>query len=463
MPPMPRRTTNTKDQPSIAQTTREAYALLVPDEPLPSGDPRYVPLDEARGGTRLAESLRDRLLSSDEQTSKSGMNFARLLLTGHRGCGKTTELFRLRELLNEEGFAVVYFAAEEEFDLQQGVSWWNVVLEMIWQLETQLSQPPHNLSLPSRPKEEAAEWLARIVTKKQERRDLEAALKTELGAGAKLPFVLAARAAFKALVKTGSSYITEIEKEVERRPRVLLDALEEIVRSVNTHLYGVGKRGLVLIVDGLEKMPLRTISGEITTHSALFIHNGDKLKSPPCHLLYTLPLTLIRQVSVGSVFPEYPDIMPMIHVINEDGSTDTKGIKVMCEVLNKRVKAGLFEGGVEGMLAQASGGHIRDFIRLARKAASNFGGTITRDHAIAAIDGMIDYYDNLYDSDFHRELVSVNRTHLQPQGKHASEMTDRLLVLPYRNHTSWYALHPCILRGPRLGTANRGKTKTRKK
>ncbi len=199
----------------VAETTAEAYAMLIPDEALESGDPRYVQLDAERGGS-----------------------FARLLLTGHRGCGKTTELLRLRELLAEDGFAVVYFDAEAEFDLfKQDVSWWNVLLEMIWQMDTQLTAEPHNLSLPTQAKEDAAEWLARIVIKQRDRTELEASLQTELGADAGLPFFLKVKALFKSSVKTGSSRVTEVEKEVERRPEILLDAVDAIIRDVNEQLY----------------------------------------------------------------------------------------------------------------------------------------------------------------------------------------------------------------------------------
>ena len=41
----------------IARTPTEAYATVNPDEALQSGDERYVPLDAARGTSKLAESL----------------------------------------------------------------------------------------------------------------------------------------------------------------------------------------------------------------------------------------------------------------------------------------------------------------------------------------------------------------------------------------------------------------------
>lgn len=460
----------TTNEPEPAKTTKEAYAVLVPDEALPIGDKRYVHLDNARGRTNLAPSLQQKLQSSDELSRNGGNNFARLLLTGHRGCGKTTELLRLCDLLTTAGFTVVYFDAEAQFDLlKQDVSWWNVLLEMIWQLDTQLPGSPHAIKVPEGPKEEAAKWLARSVVEDKETLDLEAKLTSELGAGADIPFFLKVKTLFQAWVKTGSSHVKKLEREIERRPDVLIEALKEIVNHVNKQLYEKNHSGLVIVVDGLEKIPLRSSESGITAHSALFIHNGDKLKSPPCHLVYTLPLALLRQVNVSQVFPEVPVIMPMVHVADRDGNPDDEGIEAMSTVLHRRVIPELFEAGAPRELALASGGHIRDFIRLARAAAGRFGDLITEDNVQAAINETVDYYDNLYNAEFLEALQSVNQTHELPRGDHDSELIDRLLVLPYRNDSSWYALHPCVLRGPRLSKAarpkksKRGKAKSRKK
>ena len=110
------------------------------------------------------------------------------------------------------------------------------------------------------------------------------------------------------------------------------------------------------------------------------------------------------------------------------------------------------------MLALASGGHIRDFIRLAKDSAGRFGSAITKDHARAAINQMIDLYDLLYDADFHAALVNVNRNRMLPAGPYDNAIVDRLLVLPYRNSQSWYALHPCVLNGPRFTSNKRSKS-----
>lgn len=430
----------------LAKTTSEAYAKLIPDEALPVGDPRYVPLDRVRGHLNVAESLRLRIKSREDAVRRDGKGapadeptFARLLITRHQGCGKTTELFQLGSLLKKDGFTVVYYDAAKEFDLLlRDISWWNVILETIWQLDDQL---PTHVSLPHGPKEDAAEWIARTVTKKQSKTEIEGKLETELGAEAGIPFFAKVKAKLKSLVKTGSTYLKEVETEADRRPEVLLDSLAAIVRSVNQQLHSNHVPGLVIIIDGLEKMPFRQQSPGITSHSAMFIHNGDKLKSPPCHLLYTLPLTLLSDKPVAQVFPDEPVIMPVVHVIDRAGQPDDEGVGVMVDLVHRRVVPALLEHGVARSLALASGGHVRDFIRLARAAAGRFGATITPAHADAAIQDMIDYYDNLYASRYHEALTLVHEQRLLPRGDFDATAERSATLTSRRPRTMLYILH----------------------
>lgn len=445
---------------AIAQTPAEAYVTVNPDEALPSGDDRYVQLDRARGTRNVAQQL-TRLINTLEDASEAGRanDYARFLLTGHSGCGKTTELYRLKDALIEAGFAVVYFDAGFEFDLQkQNVDWWSVLLEMIWQLDEQLRQPPFDIHIPAAKLDDAVEWLARVVTKKTERRDMEASLSTEFQAEAGLPFFAKAKAAIKALVKVGSSTVKDIQLEAERRPGVLHDAVNDIISAAQHALRQRGHRGLVIIADGLEKIPLRVLADRVTTHNAVFIHNGRHLKAPLCHLVYTLPLALLYSENIGQVFPEQPILMPMVRVRHRDRQRENKqALALMQEVVTRRVAPTVFAPGVIKMLALASGGHIRDFLRLVHEAASGFGDRITKADARRVIAGMIDLYNRTIQQEFIAPLDYVSQYDELPGGPYDGDLVNRLLVLEYRNHETWMALHPCVRDAPRYGRAPRAQ------
>lgn len=445
----------------IAQTTQQAYVDVNPDEALPSGDDRYVPLDTVRGTKNAARSLAERISALDSGGSnRAPRTLGRFLVTGHSGSGKTTELNRLRDLLNQANFTVVYFDAESEFDLQkQSVSWWNILLEMIWQVDTQLNRTPYDLQIPDRLRNAATEWLARAVTKKTQRLDIESSLETEFGAAATLPFFAKAKAVFKALIKAGSSTVKEIEREAERRPNVLLEALTDIVNHVNTTLSRTRGRSLVVIVDGLEKIPLRSVGDGLTTHNLLFIHAGNYLKAPPCHLVYSLPLALLASANIGQVFPEQPFLMPMVHVRHRAGRTDDEGVRALSQVVAQRVNPKLFPAGVIKKLALASGGHIRDFLRLVRESAAGFGKRVNQRDADQAISQLVDTYNRLIEARFIDRLDYIRQHQERLGGPEDGELVNRLLILEYRNDETWTDLHPCVRQSPRYIRSPRERKK----
>ncbi|MBE9509230.1 MAG: ATP-binding protein, partial [Chloroflexi bacterium] len=114
--------------PTLPTTIDDAYNAVNPDVPLRKGeaDPRYVYLTAVRGGDDLAALIARRIRRSDRPPSPT---FVKLLFTGHRGCGKTTELFRLKHKLEQQGYFVVYFDVEEELDVAD-VSYLDVLVTL---------------------------------------------------------------------------------------------------------------------------------------------------------------------------------------------------------------------------------------------------------------------------------------------------------------------------------------------
>jgi hypothetical protein len=283
---------------------------------------------------------------------------------------------------------------------------------------------------------------------------MAASLETEFGAEVGLPFFAKVKAALKAMMKTGSSTMQKIEQETARRPAVLHGAVNDMITYVQKALGERGRQGLVIIADGLEKIPLRTLGERLTTHNTVFIHNGRHLKAPPCHLVYTLPLALFSSANIGQVFPERPEIMPMVRVRRRDAQEDRQALHLMTEGVTRRVAHTVFAPGVIKMLALASGGHIRDFLRLVHDA-SGFGERITREDARRAITGLVDLYNRTIEQELIAPLDYVARHEELPGGLHDGELVNRLLVLGYRNHDTWTALHPCVKDAPRYVRAPR--------
>ena len=71
---------------------------------------KYIDFAEVRGG-QIIEDLKVDITWAEEGA------FTCNLFTGHLGCGKSTELLRLKQELEREQFHVVYFESTDDLDL----------------------------------------------------------------------------------------------------------------------------------------------------------------------------------------------------------------------------------------------------------------------------------------------------------------------------------------------------------
>jgi hypothetical protein len=124
-------------------------------------------------------------------------------------------------------------------------------------------------------------------------------------------------------------------------------------------------------------------------------------------------------------------------------------------VVTRRIARIVCAPGVIKMLALASGGHIRDFLRLLHDAASSLGERITRADARQAVAGMVDLYNRTIEQELIVPLDYVAQHGEMPGGPHDGQLVNRLLVLEYHNAEVWTALHPCVKDAPRYVRAPR--------
>jgi hypothetical protein len=94
-----------------AHNIDDAYHACHPELPLEPKDSRYIDLTPVRGGQNLATIITRRIRRTPLP------EFHKQLITGHRGCGKSTELKQLQAKLRHEKFFAVYFDVENVLDL----------------------------------------------------------------------------------------------------------------------------------------------------------------------------------------------------------------------------------------------------------------------------------------------------------------------------------------------------------
>jgi predicted AAA+ superfamily ATPase len=101
-------------------------------QPISSGEDfqrYYVDLSDVRNSDTV------NAVSTELRLKEPG-EFSTVLFTGHRGCGKSTELRRIQTQL-EQDYHTIYIEAEEELDLNDA-NYTDIYLVIIRKLEAEL-------------------------------------------------------------------------------------------------------------------------------------------------------------------------------------------------------------------------------------------------------------------------------------------------------------------------------------
>ncbi len=161
----------------------------------------------------------------------------------------------------------------------------------------------------------------------------------------------------------------------------LLDAInKELLEPAIAKLKQQGKKGLVVIVDNLDRIDNRPKAWGRPQQEYLFVDQGEYLTKLNCHVVYTMPLSLKFSNDYGTLtqrFLEDPRVLPMVPVQWSDGSVHEEGMALMQEMVLARAYPDLrpdqrasnitfvFDRKATlEHLCRMSGGHVRDLLRL---------------------------------------------------------------------------------------------------
>ena len=380
---------------------RKFYQATNPSQVLqadsPEDDKYYIDFSEVRGG-RIIEELRDNItfFNPDSPTCE--------LFTGHIGCGKSTELLRLKAALEKAEFHVVYFESSQ--DLEMGNVDIGDIMLAIARRVTESIESLEKISLPQ-PK-----GFQRIINGALK------VLQTEidLSAEAALPGVgkISASSAGEFSMKAGLPGIGEVKASNDEGVSLVLgigkitakaknslelrkklkDYLEpqtgSILEIINTELIEpsveklkqYGKKGLVVIVDNLDRVENIIKAWGRPQPEYLFVDRGEQLRQLKCHLIYTMPLSLMFSNDYNRLTSRMgvqPKVLPMVPVRLRNGNECVLGMKNMRQMVLARAFPDLDPEQRLGLisevfdtpetlerLCQISGGHVRELLQLLR-------------------------------------------------------------------------------------------------
>ena len=412
-----------------ATTIDDTYRFCDPEQPLNAEDERYVDLSSSRGVPQIAKSITRNITRTNQHTH------LQLLFTGHRGSGKTTELLRLKKELETQQFFTIYLDVEEILDLGS-LSYLDVLVAIAKQTQIVL----HNQEMPLSEEllDNISEWFAERIIEDNDSTKFEGGIETGGKSGIKLPF-FELFAKLTANIKAASSRRETIRHNLKREISVFIEKLNTLIGAARQKVQDNTFKDLVIIVDGLEKMHYELNGEGQSTHNELFVRHAEQLRSPECHIIYTVPVSLAYNQNLGADFDEIK-VLPMVNI-----KTD-KGIQQLVEIIKQRVDVeSVFEDTkLLITLAKTSGGVVRDLMRLIRMSTETDAEKISSEEVKYAINTLKKQYDRLVrneDIEIFKQIKTTNRVQ-------SDELFARLLnlrlVLEYENGNRWADLHPVI-------------------
>ncbi|MDJ0599479.1 MAG: AAA family ATPase [Crocosphaera sp.] len=335
----------------------------------------YIDFSEVRGGDILVEELENRIVRQKNKPTCQ-------LFTGHIGSGKSTELRNLQNRLEKGDFYVVYFEPTKDLDLTD-----INVTDLLFAIAHQIGE---NL-------EEIGITLETGFFKKifEEIKDIVKVEITEFQVS--LPLVLGS---ITGKIKQSHDVRSRLRQRLAGYTTQVLEAInDDVIKIAIEKLKGKGKKGLVVIVDGLDRIGSTSTSSEHKQAEDLFISKAPQLRDLKCHLIYTVPLflTLSHQATLTNHLGggNTPKKLPMVQVNWRNHQPFDKGMNLLRKMIMVRAfpEFSKFEGEKQDKLVtdifgttdnldrlcQMSGGHIRTLLGMLSRSLERQEPPLSKD------------------------------------------------------------------------------------
>lgn len=358
----------------------------------------YIDFSAVRGSNLIQKLGRTIIFSEDEPTCQ--------LVTGHIGCGKSTELSRLKNELELKGFHIVHFKSFQSF---QGLD---------------------------RPYIDISDIL--LVIARQVSQSLEAVQ------------IKLQPTRFQHILQGAANLLSSDILEVIN---------QELIEPAQQQLKQQGKAGLVTIIDDLDRFG--------TQYKYLFIDQGEQLKKLKCHLVYTVPLVLMfsnDKENLTNRFGSDPQLLPMVRVQERDGSLCQEGIALLRQMVLARAfpdveleeRLSLISEVFDtpetlDRLCQVSGGYLRNLLVLLNSCFTKDDLPWSRD----LVERLISKRRNLLSMTFTRQEWKLLAQVVQQKTVSGEEEYQTLLrslfVFEYRDaEEGWFDINPVLAEAKEL-------------
>lgn len=420
---------------NIVQLRKKYYNLFRPYEPLDPGDDRNVdldalgPPDQRVRGVVWVYQLAQRIEMSYKPVH--------VLLTGLPGSGKSTELRRLAQRLSRASDAnllPVLIDAEEAFDLSSKIDVPDIIFAILYYADKVLLEAEGkgtSIAMEETPFVRFWNWLS----------------STEIGLS-KAELTLPDVSKLTVEMKTRPSLRDQVRTKVGTRLNVFLEAAGRELEKMNDRALALGRAGLVIMLDSLERLRGTSSSWKDVQESAEQVFGrGAPYLRLPVHAIYTIPSVLADREVL---------FFPMLKLHFPSGERFEPGFQAAREIILHRMPmehlAQMLGPDVEQRLNRLihwSGGYPRELIRLLQNALLVEQWPLTERDLNRILNEIGDHYRRTLPAQAFPWLARVAVTHdltidSNEKKLEAALMLNSNAVLCYRNDREWFDLHPSV-------------------
>ncbi|RME48382.1 MAG: hypothetical protein D6796_06350 [Caldilineae bacterium] len=384
----------------------------------------------------IQSELRSLLGELTAGAKASPPNNTKFLFVGHTGCGKSTELSKLVNIIEtgegryrfvREAFLPIQYSISEVVGLYN-IEFVDLALSIIIGIYKEMERLGHTVD--DSAARRVYDWLYHGDATFSDDPDSPVA-NLRLGSLIRLIDVR--------LKSEG-----EVREEIRNRIRKYIPELINLINQTIAEVTYITGKNVLLIIDDLDK--IQPLDAALN----VFREHVKSLTSFQCFVIYTAPISLLYDAQSKHV-GQFLEIhyMPMFRVKHKDGrpeAPDSHDVKILREIIYRRVHPSLFEEGVVDAAIYMTGGILRELIRVIRGCC-----VYCHEYSIGQISHHIihmqktklksEYYRMLEHDDY-RQLQRVAQT--KSRADVDMRHLESLCVLYYPNGKGWFDVHPVV-------------------
>jgi hypothetical protein len=313
----------------------------------------------------------------------------KILFSGLRGTGKTSTLNKLAwDAEIRKTFFVVKFSIKDDLNVAD-VTYTDLLLAIGHRLYEE-----GKAWLDSKLNEDLDKWSAEVsrVPANADR------AKAQVEPGISAWFLKAT-----GLLKTGFEDKREFRQKFEPRIPQLIDFINRIIRSIETHP-DAGGREVLLILEDLDKPTV-----DVATD--LFSTKGTILTQPECKIIFTVPTSLLYSGQYNVVKQNFSNQFPLpnFKIVEKSGERNDRGWARMREIVERRMDPQFIESRALDHAVEMSGGVVRELVRIIQGSASRVlvakANVITFEHVEHAVDKLRMEYSYSLTRDYYIDIL----------------------------------------------------------